>query len=528
MLGKRVVFTLISFLILSFILAWISSGYTSLIGWGSFLAVIILAAVIVVGGWVLLRSESFPGWLGWLTIGAILLRLGFGIVWFTILPQWGHGTETELAGYVMSDAYTRDTTAWELAQSDKPLLTAFQDYRLADQYGGLLFISSALYRLFGGNIHKPLMVVVLTASFSGLSIPFLWAFTRRIWDASIAKIASWVFFFYPEAIMLGSSQMREAFLMTLACMALYGLVVCWQDRKISGIGWIGIALLVCLLISPVFTLYLLGVILVITLILDRFRMMRSRSTWLVLGFLVLAVIVGLWLLGERIFPNGAANPIALIHEWLRYAAKWEERTAAISSGWIDKIFQRSPDWMNLWIVLGYGTVQPFLPAALIATGNIIWKMIAIWRSIGWTFILVLLLYVPIRAFRQIRRQYIAAGLSVLVWATIITSAYRGGGDQWDNPRYRVVFVGLQLALAGWVWMEQKRKPDPWLRRILVGMGLVLAWFIPWYLRRYSPTFSWPVVDLFKTLTLGVISTLLYWIWDWVRVKDLSLLNDETQ
>jgi len=51
-------------------------------------------------------------------------------------------------------------------------------------------------------------------------------------------------------------------------------------------------------------------------------------------------------------------------------------------------------------------------------------------------------------------------------------------------------------LAGWVWMEQKRKPDPWLRRILVGMGLVLAWFIPWYLRRYSPTFSWPVVDLF--------------------------------
>jgi hypothetical protein len=38
----------------------------------------------------------------------------------------------------MSDAYTRDRTAWDLAISEKPLLRAFQGtFRKADQYGGL-------------------------------------------------------------------------------------------------------------------------------------------------------------------------------------------------------------------------------------------------------------------------------------------------------------------------------------------------------------------------------------------------------
>lgn len=489
------------------------------------MAVTILGCGILWVGWHALRSEAVPGWLGWLTIGAALLRLGVGILWFTALPEWGHGTEGELAGYVMSDAYHRDTAAWELARSGKPLIAAFQEYRLADQYGGLLFISSAIYRWFGGNSHKPLMMVVLTASFTGLSIPFIWVFTRRLWGETAAKAASWILFLYPESVLLGSSQMREAFLMTLTCMALFGLLVFWQDRKLVGMGWVVGVLLVCLPISPLFAVMLMGILIAMVVILGGARILRSWKLWLIIGSLIVIGIGGVWLLGDRIYPEGASNPVILIGEWLKYAAKWETRTAAISSGWLNKVFQRSPEWMNVWIILGYGTVQPFLPAALIAIGNWTWRAIAIWRSVGWTFMLLFLLYAPIRVVQNIRKQYIAAGLSILVWFVITTSAYRGGGDQWDNPRYRVVFVGLQVALAGWVWAEQQRNPDPWLRRILVGMGLVFAWFIPWYLRRYSFTFTWPVVDLFKTLNLGLISAILYWIWDWVRVKDVEHLDD---
>jgi hypothetical protein len=158
----------------------------------------------------------------------------------------------------------------------------------------------------------------------------------------------------------------------------------------------------------------------------------------------------------------------------------------------------------------YGIVQPFLPAALIdVTGAPIWRLIAIWRAAGWTLLLPLLVYAPLRALRNGNME---RALSLGVWLVILVASFRGGGDAWDNPRYRLTFAGLQLALAAWAWAEQRRVPDPWLRRVLVGAGLVLLWFVPWYLRRYVH-FTWAVVDLFKLLGLGLASAVLYWIGD---------------
>jgi hypothetical protein len=52
--------------------------------------------------------------------------------------------------------------------------------------------------------------------------------------------------------------------------------------------------------------------------------------------------------------------------------------------------------------------------------------------------------------------------------------------------------------------------------VLVGVGLVLAWFLPWYLHRYL-LLEWVVLDVFKTFGLGIASAVLYWIWDWARL-----------
>jgi hypothetical protein len=516
MIRNRIVPVCIVIFTLSLGLAWVSTGFESFRGWGSFLAVMILGGGILLGGWLALRKESVPQWVGRLMVGTMILRLGVGIIWFIVLPLWGHGTEGELAGYVMSDAYRRDTTAWTLAQSEKSLFSAFTDYRLADQYGGLLFFSSAIYRYLGGGTHIPLLIVVLTASFSALSILFTWIFTRRVWGEQVAKIASWVLFIYPEAVLFGSSQMREAFVMSLVGMALFGLVLYWQDRKWQGIAWMVGALLISLPISLLFAVMLLGILIAMVLVVNQGQVLKNWILWGVLGGLLLVGVIGIWLLGDRLYPEGASNPWELINHWLVFAARWEVRTTAISSGWFGKILARSPEWMHIWIVLGYGTVQPFLPAALIATGNWTWRLIAIWRAFGWTFLLGLLLVAPFRAGRKIKQAYIAAGVSLIVWLGILLSAYRGGGDQWDNPRYRVAFIVLQASLAAWVWVEQKRSPDPWLRRFLVGLGLVFAWFVPWYLRRYIANFTWPVIDLFKTLGLGFVSAVLYWVWDWAR------------
>jgi hypothetical protein len=132
-------------------------------------------------------------------------------------------------------------------------------------------------------------------------------------------------------------------------------------------------------------------------------------------------------------------------------------------------------------------------------------------------LLTFTLVASLRAWNAQRWRGLAIGLTLVVWWGILLAAYRSGGDLWDNPRYRVAFAGLQITLAAWAWVSQQRRPDSWLRRIVVGVGLVLAWFLPWYLRRYTPI-TWPVVDLFKTVGLGLASAVLYGIWDWSKQR----------
>jgi hypothetical protein len=131
-------------LILSLSLAWVSTGFQSLEGWGSFLAVLLIGAGMLWLAWRLLQSEKLPAWLGGLAVAAALLRLALGVAWSVALPIGGYNSEAEIGGYVMADAHERDQAAWELARSDKPLLRSFQGYRKADQYGGLLFSAQLL------------------------------------------------------------------------------------------------------------------------------------------------------------------------------------------------------------------------------------------------------------------------------------------------------------------------------------------------------------------------------------------------
>jgi hypothetical protein len=210
------------------------------------------------------------------------------------------------------------------------------------------------------------------------------------------------------------------------------------------------------------------------------------------------------------------SPLGVVSWWVQKSADWQAHLSERASGWVQKIFDTTPEWMHLPLLLLYGIMQPFLPAAMIdITGAWVWQAIAIWRALGWSLLLPFLAYAPLRAFRRHRSgRELARSLCLILWAVIIIASFRSGGDQWDNPRYRVGFAALQLALAAWVWTEQRRKPDPWLPRVLAGVALLLAWFVPWYLRRYV-YLDWPVESLFKTLGLGVASALLFWMWDWV-------------
>lgn len=510
-----------SLVLLALLLAWIASGSTGLQSWAGFAVVLLLAALILWTGWKVTGMDdrlAVPTWLAWLVAGAALLRLAAGVLWYLALPAFGYGNPAESLGYVMADAHQRDQAAWQLAQSGDLLIRAFTGYRSADQYGGLLYASAFIYRYFGGSAHQPLQMVVLTAGFSALAVLFTWALVRRSWGTGAAALSAWLVAVYPEAVLLGSSQMREAFTMTTAAAAFYGLARYWRSRTWHSLAWVLGALILSLPFSPPFAALLLGALVIQVLFMGGRHVFQRRRLWALFGLFALVSGLGVWLAWDRLAPPGVTNPLAMAGWWLKETAQWQAYLSESASGWIQRTFDRYlPVWAQMPFLVLYGVARPFLPAALIDTSAPLWKAIAIWRSVGWAIFLAFLVYATWMAWTRPSGRGFARGLSVVIWIVILLASFRGGGDLWDNPRYRVAFVGLQASLVSWAWFEYRGSPDPWLRRVLITAGLMLAWFIPWYLRRYTPI-EWPVVDLFKTLGLGLASAVLVLFWDWVRVN----------
>jgi hypothetical protein len=511
--------TILFCLLLSFALTWISSGFTGVTGWASFLGAVLIAAGIIVGCWWLLGEENLPRLLGVLIITAALLRLAVGAFWFVALPVMGHGSSHERAGYVMSDASKRDLAAYQLAGSNKPLWSAFRDNRKYDQYGGMLFLSSWFYRYLGTDQHNPILIIVITAAVSSLVVLFTWVFTRRAWGQTEAWIAALIMTLYPEAVLLGSSQMREAFTMTLTMVAFYGLILYFQERLWPGLTWVLAALLLCLPLSPPYTALLLLMLALAAIPLNKASLkdhtLPKQLFWLIIGVTVI-ITAGMWLALKQFAPDDMANPIAVLEYWIRKSAGFQAHITRLDSGWMQQVFRSTPEWTHLPLLLTYGVLQPFLPAAIIAGSHAkIWQWIAIWRAIGWTFFLPFLIYALLRTPRKKDDHGFTLIISLIVWGGILIAAFRGGGDMWDNPRYRAAFAGLGAALTAWGIVEHRHTHDPWLRRAFISVLLILAWFIPWYLGRYTG-FYWPVEGLFKTLGLGFVTAAMYLVWDWIR------------
>jgi hypothetical protein len=210
------------------------------------------------------------------------------------------------------------------------------------------------------------------------------------------------------------------------------------------------------------------------------------------------------------------NPLTMLSWWIRKSANLQAVNARNASGWMQEIFRSTPEWTHSAMLLIYGIVQPFLPAAII-TGSLakIWYGIAIWRAVGWALMLPLIFYAPIVAFRRKDNNELALFLCIIVWLGILIASLRGGGDLWDNPRYRASFVGLQVALAAWVILEIRHTSDPWFKRTLISFALLLLWFIPWYMQRYS-NFAWPIKSFFLTLELAAVSVGIYILVDFLK------------
>lgn len=511
-------------IVLSCSLALVSSRFTSITGWLSFMIVGIIAGALIIAVLKLMRLEQIPTWLLVLIIAAGLLRLAAGSFWYLALPVFGHNTPAEQGGYVMGDAAGRDQAAWRLAASGKPLLSAFQDQRKVDQYGGLLYLSSAVYRYLGGKIHQPLLIVLLASAFSSLAVLFSWAFSRRLWGATAAAVSAWAIALYPEAVLLGSSQMREAFTIPLAAASFYGLVRYRDDHTAGNLAWILVPFLGALFFSPLSAALILACLFLASLSLLQLNTSQNRMPgwlWIFGLLLVLIVILSVWIALRENVPARITNPISMLTWWLKKSASLQAYLSQHASGWAQKLFKLTPDWIHLPLLLIYGIVQPFLPAAFVAGSQaVIWRGIAIWRALGWTLLLPFMIYAPFYTSQKKGQRHIIRVFALIVWIVILISAFRGGGDLWDNPRYRALFACLQTALAAKIWVDARESHDPWMRRIAILACSMLVWFFPWYLYRYYG-FLWPIQNPFYILILGILTSLAWMSADWYWLNKIG-------
>jgi len=409
--------------------------------------------------------------LGWMMLLTFVLRLGLGIGLSLAMPEYGYDTEQQNAGYVFYDAYWRDDDAWGLAISDNTLWYAFQEDFSMDQYGGLLTLSAAIYRYLSPRAHRAFLILILAAFAPALGVAFLYGALRHRWDERLARLAGWIFVFYPDAIFFSSSQMREPFLMGIGAIGLWA-VLHWKEKRRTATILFFASLVVGMLFSSRVTPLIFGMLMILFWV--EHLLPRHRA-WQVLGWIGVAI--------------AGAGFLFLTWRWLETSAWWDLQVTEDASGWVAMLIKDMDLKVQYLFITGYGLAQPVLPATIADPAIPMWKTVAILRALGWYAILPFLGYAFLTVWfvKPVKERRILAWMAAFSLLWLIVAAARAGGDMTDNPRYRVQFIPFLSLLAAWAFLWAREHRNGWLLRILAVEAVFLGFFGNWYFSRY---FQW--------------------------------------
>lgn len=439
---------------------------------------------------------------------ALLVRLVIGVALMLLLPVYGYeDSVVTRAGYYFFDAFHRDREAWELARLNRPVWDAFGGTFSSDQYGGMLALSAAVYRYFSPGDHHPFLILILTASAGGIGTLFLWKAVQAWFAEPAATAAAWIFALYPEAVILGGSHMREAFLIPGVALAFFALTRL-ESPEASGWRWLLLAAAVLLPLSPPVALATFAVLLGAWL-LGPGQRASWRQAALLLGVLVVGLVIVVSFLAQ--YPSlEQAGPARILIEWLQYNFGFQSHLLERASGWVQKLVREAGQQWQTVIVVVYGLARPVLPAAIIEPAPWIWQVTGTLRAAGWYALAPLLFYGAGRAVLSDRTEQRArlVWLSVSIWAWVVLSAFVAGGDLFDNPRYRTTFLAWEAALAAWAWAWARAHRDAWLTRWLLVEGVFLVFFTEWYFSRYTRLIDRPPFWIMVALILAASAAIL--------------------
>ena len=522
---KDILFIIPASLILGAGLAALQAGMYW-IGWLGFSALFFLGLIALLAAW---RWAGAGKALAWMAALALLLRLAAGIAGYLALPVHGYDVPDDKEGDVFTGAHRRDGQAWGFGSLRHTLVGAVDETYYTDQNGGLLALSALAYKIFSPDVHRPLLILLLAALTAALGVPFFYKATRLLWDERLASVSCWLFVLYPESVLTGGAQMREPFLLTFIAIALWGFAK-WLaslsdpplnstslgERRMGTWWWLGIGLVGMLLLSPAMAMVLL-------VIFGGWLWLRGEHERLprpVLAALGSVFLIGLLFLAWSLSPQhdfGGGSPIAIILNWLRASVKWVIYQLESGSGQIQNVFSKMSPLTQFLFVTGYGIVQPVLPAAFFAPTTLTWHIIAILRALGWYALLPFLLYAPIAAWKSApgRERRLWLWFSTFSWIWILVCSIRAGGDQWDNPRYRLIFFGFEALVAGFAWLRWRDHGDAWLPRILVLEAVCILIFGQWYVARYNLIGIHLPITVVLGLSLTFVAVVFVggWFWD---------------
>jgi hypothetical protein len=465
--------------------------------WRGFLTasfLIFICGLILYAAWWLAGKGKA---LAWFLLIAYMLRIALGVFFAWGLPRFGYDEPTQKAGFVFFDAFRREASAWELANSNEPLISAFSDKYGTDQYGGILAISAAVYRYLSPDAFRPALISILAAGAMALSMPFLLNLIKRFFNKKIAYWAVIIFIFYPEGLLLASSQMREPFLILFISM------ISWSAANLMANEKIAKAVIAAVL--SLFGLFLFSFRVAIPVIgatalwLWGLGTSRIKKIWIRIAGWTLIILLG-----------GAA--ILIFRGWISEVFRWDTLVTFRASGMIQYQLENLPRSLRFPFILVYGLFQPVLPAAIVDPAPWIWHVLAIFRALGWYALLPLKVYALFRTWKAdpaFKRNWLVI-FTIVIWAWILISSARAGGDQWDNPRYRTIFLPWMALVAGWAIFYALKNKDRWLARILMVEGVFLFFFGIWYVDRYylpNIRIGLPWVIL---LVLGFSGLILVW------------------
>ncbi len=251
--------------------------------------------------------------------------------------------------------------------------------------------------------------------------------------------------------------------------------------------------------------------------------LRARWWWIAGGGVaaLLAIILFIGAVGGSLKVH--SGPLQTLITWIHNSAAWDAYLLEQHSGWVQNVMSRLPESLHLPFIIGYGTSQPLLPAAIADPGVWPMRVLGILRGLGWYALLPFLVY-SLRSIIKMtdRRERLAwLWLWLVTWAWIFLSAGRAGGDQWDNPRYRVILMFFQAVLAARAITWQRASRDRWLGRLLAVEGVFLLLFGFWYAARYT---NWQAAQVHVFVIIGlivIISCIIVvggWISDRLRAR----------